>query len=306
MRATRLTVKLGRMLYASELGNTEFIETGLFTDKISGGIPKGKIVILSGQWSVGKSTLAFQMIEAAQKQGLKCLFADVEFSYDSKYATTLGVNNSKLGIIRERTAEEVLDALEKEIDSDKWDLVVIDSMGALSSRVEVEKAAGEKTIGAQAGLVARFIRKVVPVLATNGCTLLCLTHEFTDIMTGKIMASGGAKLGYHASQHIRLKVKYGVSLKQGENVVGKVITAEMKKDKLLGNEKKECDGQLIFGSGFSKQADIWEEAVRKGLTVKQGNTWFLGEEKLGTIGKVREWLKVPENAEKLKSLIANV
>ena len=291
------------MKYASELGATEFIETGLFTDKVTGGIPRGKIVIISGQWSVGKSTLTLQMIEAAQKQGKKCLFADVEFSYDAKYAEALGVDNKKLGIIRERTAEDVLDALEKEIDSDKWDVVVIDSVGALSSRVEVEKSASEKSIGAQAGLVSKFIRKVVPVLAMNGTTLICLTHEFTDIMSGKVMASGGAKLGYHASQHIRLKAKYGVVLKSGDMVLGKVITAEMKKDKLGGREKQEADGQLIFGSGFNKQADIWEEAVRKGIAEKSGNTWSVSGEKLGTISKVREWLKIEANAEKLKEML---
>lgn len=293
------------MKYASEIAATEFIETGLFTDKITGGIPHGKIVIISGQWSVGKSTLTLQMIEAAQKQGKKCLFADVEFSYDAKYAEALGVDNRKLGIIRERTAEDVLDALEKEIDSGKWDIVVIDSIGALSSRVEVEKGAGEKVIGAQAGLVARFIRKVVPVLATNGTTLICLTHEFTDLMTGKVMASGGAKLGYHASQHIRLKAKFGVQLKSGDTVVGKIITAEMKKDKLGGKEKQEADGQMLFGTGFNKQADALQEAQDKGLIEKRGNSYFIGEEKLAVgAAKLRDWAK--ENQERLQNLLKGI
>lgn len=295
------------MKYASELGETEFIQTGLFTDRLTGGLARGKILILSGQWSVGKSTLTLQMIEAAQKQGLKCLFADVEFSYDSKYAQMLGVDNSKLGVIRERTAEDVLDALEKEIDSDKWDIVVIDSIGALSSRVEVEKGAGEKVIGAQAGLVARFIRKVVPVLATNGTTLICLTHEFTDLMTGKVMASGGAKLGYHASQHIRLKAKFGVQLKSGDKVVGKIITAEMKKDKLGGREKEEADGELIFGAGFNKQADALQEALDKGLIEKRGQLYFFQGEKIARgMNGLREKLTEPDFAAKLEELIKGI
>lgn len=272
------------MLYANELGQTEFISTGLFTDRITGGIPKGKIVIVSGQWSVGKTTLILQSIAAAQTQGVKCLLADVEFSYDPQYSAILGVDNSKLGVIRERTAEEVLDALEKEIDTNKFKLFVIDSVGALSSRVEVEKSASEKVIGAQAGLVARFIRKVVPVLATNGTTLICLTHEFTDLMTGKVMASGGAKLGYHASQHIRLKAKFGVQLKSGDKVVGKIITAEMKKDKLGGREREEVDGTLIFGEGFSRSRDQFEEELADGTITREGNTFFRGGEKLG-VGK---------------------
>lgn len=293
------------MIFADKLKDTEFTPTGLFTDKLTGGLARGKIIIVSGQWSVGKSTWCLQALAEAQKQGKKCLFADVEFSYDSKYAQMLGVDNSKLGIIRERTAEDVLDALEKEIDSDKWDVVVIDSIGALSSRVEVEKGAGEKVIGAQAGLVARFIRKVVPVLATNGTTLICLTHEFTDLMTGKIMASGGAKLGYHASQHIRLKAKFGVQLKSGDRVVGKIITAEMKKDKLGGREKEDVDGELIFGSGFNKQADALQEALDKGLIEKRANSYFLGEEKLCVgAAKLRDWAK--EHNEQLQELIKGV
>lgn len=293
------------MIFADKLKDTEFIPTGLFTDKLMGGLARGKIIIVSGQWSVGKSTWCLQALAEAQKQGKKCLFADVEFSYDSKYAQMLGVDNSKLGIIRERTAEDVLDALEKEIDSDKWDIVVIDSIGALSSRVEVEKGAGEKVIGAQAGLVARFIRKVVPVLATNGTTLICLTHEFTDLMTGKVMASGGAKLGYHASQHIRLKAKFGVQLKSGDRVVGKIITAEMKKDKLGGREKEDVDGELIFGSGFNKQADALQEALDKGLIEKRANSYYLNEEKIAVgAAKLRDWAK--ENSEQLQELIKGI
>lgn len=293
------------MKFASDIAETEFIETGLFTDKIMGGIPRGKIIIVSGQWSVGKSTWTLQALAEAQKQGKKCLFADVEFSYDARYAEALGVDNKKLGIIRERTAEEVLDALEKEIDSDKWDIVVIDSVGALSSRVEVEKSAAEKAIGTQAGLVSKFIRKIVPVLSMNGTTLICLTHEFTDIMTGKVMASGGAKLGYHASQHIRLKTpKQGkpAIIKQGDAIIGKLITAELKKDKLMGNERQEADGEMIFGQGFNKQADMLQDALDKGIITKEKTSYYLNGEKLCTgMPKLREWAK--ENNETLKNLI---
>lgn len=291
------------MKYADELEDTKFIATGLFTDKITGGIPRGKILVISGKWSTGKSTLIMQAIASAQKQGLKCLIADVEFSLEKPYVDTLEIDKKKLGVIRTDTAEETLDELESEIGTGKWDLVVIDSIGGLTSRLEAEKTSGEKTIGVQASLVSRFVRKVIPVIAMNDTALVCLTHETTDIMTGAIVAAGGAKLFYHASQHIRLKAKMGVLLKSGENVVGKIITAELKKDKLGGRERAEADGQMLFGSGFNKQADAWEEAVQKGFAAKQGNTWFLGETKLGTISKVREWLKEEKNASHLQELI---
>ena len=117
------------------------------------------------------------------------------------------------------------------------------------------------------------------------------------------MASGGAKLGYHASQHIRLKAKFGVTLKQGDRIVGKVITAEMKKDKVGGKERAEADGSLIFGEGFSKTADLFQDALDKKVITKNGNSYFLGEEKLGMISKVREMMKDESFADKLKSLL---
>lgn len=303
--AYRKGLHYARMIYADSLGQTKFIPTGLFIDKLTGGIPMGKIVIVSGMWSVGKSTLILQAVAAAQQQGIKCLLADVEFSYDPKYSALLGVDNSKLGIIQARTAEEVLDALEKEIDEDKFKLFVIDSVGALSSRVEVEKSAGEKVIAQQASLVSRFIRKTVPMLAMNGSTLICLSHEFTDLLTGRVQASGGAKLGFHASQHIRLKAKMGVLLKNGEVVVGKIITAELKKDKLGGKERAEVDGQLLFNQGFNKQADALQEALDKGLIEKRANSYYLHEEKIAVgAAKLRDWAK--SNSSTLEELIKGI
>lgn len=270
------------MRFASELAKTQFIPTGTFVDKISGGIAKGKILVISGKWSVGKSTLIMQAIAAAQKEGLRCLIADVEFSYETPYASSLGVDNSKLGIIHSSTAEETLDELEKEIGGGKWDIVVIDSIGGLKSRIEDEKAAGEKTIGVQASLVAKFIRKVVPVIAMNGTALVCLTHESTDIMSGAVIAAGGAKLFYHASQHIRLKSKNGANIiKQGDTIVGKVLVAEMKKDKLGGRERAEAEGQLLYGSGFSASADQFQEELDSGRITKVKNTYMRDGEVLG-------------------------
>lgn len=293
------------MIFADKLSDTEFIPTGLFTDRITGGIPRGKVLVISGKWSVGKSTLIMQAIASAQKQGLKCLLADVEFSLEKPYVDTLEIDKSKLGVIRTDTAEETLDELEKEIGSGKWDMVIIDSIGGLTSRIEAEKSSGEKTIGVQASLVSRFIRKIVPVIAMNDTALVCLTHETTDIMSGAIIAAGGSKLFYHASQHIRLKAKMGVLLKNGETVVGKVITAELKKDKLGGKERAEVDGQLLFNQGFNKQADALQEALDKGLIEKRANSYFIGEEKLCVgAAKLRDWAK--SNSSTLEELIKGI
>lgn len=283
----------------------DYIPTGIpsFDKLMGGGFPRGKITILSGQPSVGKSTVSYGAIAEAQKLKLNPLLYDVEFAYDSTYSESLGIDPGKLSILREEYAEEGLDAILEAIESGKYPFIVIDSIGALLSRTVAEKSTGERSIGAQAGIVSTFIRKAVPKLALKNIALVCITHEFTDIMSGKVKASGGDKLMYHSSMHIRLKQKFGVVLKQGDQKIGKVIVAEMKKDKVSGNESKEADAHFLYHEGFSKTADLLDTALEKGIISRIGNTYYLGEEKLGMISKLRILFKDSEFVERIKQFI---
>lgn len=291
---------------ASQLDtNIDYIPTGVpsFDKLMGGGFARGKVTLLSGQPSVGKSTVAYGAVAEAQKLGLTPLLYDVEYAYDADYSRSLGIDAESLSVLREAYAEDGLDHLLEAIESGKYELVIIDSIGALLSRVDAEKASGEKTIGVQASLTAKFIRRAVPLLAIKNIALVCITHEFTDIMTGKVMASGGAKLLYHASQHLRLKNKFGVVLKQGEQKIGKVIVAEMKKNKLGSSESKEADAHFIYSEGFSKTADLLDTALEKGVITKTGNLYYAFGEKIGMISKVRLALKDEQFVEKLKSAL---
>lgn len=279
------------MLYAKDIKTTEVIPSGLFVDKLTGigGIPRGVITEIFGDESIGKSSLCLQLVASAQRQGLNCLWADIEWSYSTLYAESLGVDNNKLGIIRERFAESSLDAIEEAVESGKWDLVVLDSIGGILPRAEAEKESGGKTIGGQAGLIAKFCRKIVPLLKIHNVALVVINHSFVDIMSGKILTSGGKKLSYHKAISIRLKQKFGVVLKQGDRKVGKVVVGEVKKNKEAATEGMELDGQLIFGVGFSAAADLLNDAIDAGVITKKGNTYYFGEEKLGIgLGKVRK------------------
>lgn len=295
------------IISASELDTgLQYIPTGVasFDRLMGGGFARGKITILSGQPSMGKSTVAYSAIGEAQKLGLKALLYDVEYSFDSGYAERMGIEPKKLGVLREPFAEDGLDGVLEAVEGGKYALIVIDSIGALLSRVDAEKASGEKSIGVQAALTAKFIRRVVPMLSVKDCALVCITHEFTDIMSGKIMASGGAKIMYHASQHIRLKQKYGVVLKQGDTKIGKIIVAEMKKNKISSTESQEAEAQFLYTEGFSKTADLLQSAMDAGLFEKTGNTYSFTREKIGTIGKLREWIKNEDNAQAIQALLA--
>lgn len=283
-----------------------YIPTGVsqYDNMLGGGIALGKVTVISGQPSMGKSTLAYSTIAEAQKMGITPVLYDVEYAYDSEYAKSVGVDPENLYVIRAEFAEEGLDMALEVIKKGDCKLIVIDSVGALLPRAAAEKSIGEKTIGGQASLMAQFIRRAVPLLATRDVGLVCLTHEFTDIMTTKVMPSGGAKLMYHASVHIRLKQKFGAVLKSGDKKIGKVIIAEVKKNKLNASESREAEAQFIYGEAFSKAADLLETALARGIITKAGNMHYFKGEKIGLISKVRLALKDPEFAREIEETLA--
>jgi len=296
--------------YANSIEDVDVIPTGLFLDNLTGigGVPRGVITEIFGDESIGKSSVCLQLVASAQKIGLRCLWADVEWSFSPTYAESLGVDNSKLGLIRERFAEATLDAIEEAVDSGKWDLVILDSVGGILPRAEAEKGAEGKTIGGQAGLVAKFCRKIVPLLRIHNVALVVINHSFIDIMSGKLLTSGGKKLGYHKSLSIRLKQKQGVSVKQGDRKVGKVVIGEVRKNKMAGTEGLELDGTLVFGAGFSASADLLGIAIDKGVIYKKGNTYYFGTEKLGIgVNRVRKALEVdPILSDRVKLAVSMV
>lgn len=289
----------------SPFAELSFVSTGLpQLDRIcGGGIPLKRVTIISGPPSQGKSTIALMALAHAQKEGFKTVVLDTEYSADLAYYERCGVDLDELDLEQPEYAEAGLDALEDYFRKNKRVIGLIDSVGGLLPRQEQEKTSSERTIGAQASLVARFIRKIVPILAMNDSALICVTHEFTNILSGKIEASGGMKLSYHASLHFRLKPKFGVVLKQGEKHVGKVVVAEIKKTKVGNTEKQEADLQFIYDSGFNVDSDIMETAKER-LFEKRGQFYFWGDEKIarGEAG-LREAFKDPAFAAKIKQAL---
>lgn len=289
----------------SEYGTVDWISTGLSNlDKIlGGGIPTRRITEISGSYSVGKTTLALTIIANAQREGYTTLWCDQEWAWESLYASTLGVNTKKLGLVQERFAENALDVLESFADKTKNAVIVLDAIGALLPRAEAEKGAEGKVIGGQAGMVAKFCRKIVPILAINNSALIVLNHEFTDIMSGRIMTSGGKKLEYHKSIWLKLR-KANKRVMQGEKQVGDIIEAEIRKNKVAATMKEKCELTMIYGQGFSKEADLIQEALDKNIITKQGQSYFLGEEKIGRgMPALREAFKDQAFADKIALLL---
>lgn len=290
--------------FASESEGYGVISTGLpQLDRVLGigGIPFKKITEISGQWSVGKTSLALSLIKTAQEQGYKCIWIDAEWAWDGEYARALGVDTSKLMLLQTRAAEDSLNELLSYVEKGKDTCIVIDAVGALHAREEAEKDAETRTIGAQSSLIARFCRKIVPMLAINNNTLVVLNHEYTPLMsTGgrpQVMTSGGKKLEYHKSIWIRL-MKTGTHLKQGEDFVGFRVEAEIRKNKCAPTQKQSCELDMFYGKGFSAVSDLLQQAQDKGVITRTGNTFFFLGEKLGTKAKLTEWIK--EHEEEVK------
>ncbi len=240
----------------SEFGKVEGIPTGITAlDEITGvnGIPRRRITLLSGAPAVGKSSLTLALILQAQKLGFKPIFFDVEFSFDEAFAIALGVDLKKLWVIRTGYAEAGLDEMERAINEGGFDLGIIDSIGSLLPKEEKEKPSdGGRTIGAQARITASFVRRMVPILSERNAALVCITHEFTDIGTGRIRPSGGMKMEYHCSLHIRLKRAFGKTVSKLADGTRRVIPieAELKKNKLAPTEGKIASLNFELGKGF--------------------------------------------------------
>lgn len=286
---------------ASEIGDVEVLKTDTFLDELTGiwGLPKERIIEFYGAEKTGKSTASFHVIASAQKQGLTCLLVDVEHSFTPKYASDLGVDLKKLGVIRAITAEEYIQQTLDAVSSKEWDLIVFDSIGSLSSRAELEKEAGEKTIGQQSSLMSVFVRKLAPKISYQKQIFIGINHSRTDIMTGKVLTMGGKAWSEKKKLSIEFREKSGVLLKSGENVVGKVINVRVMKNAVGPTERKEMDVQLIFGSGFRSSGNLAQELLDKGIISKEGNSFFYQEKKIA-VGKGKYDTWVEENKESLK------
>ena len=217
-----------------------------------GGVASKNIFEISGIWSVGKSTLVLQIIGSAQKEGRRCFFLDSEFRFSPAYATTLGVNCEELDYVQEQYAEEALDALEEWASKNKNGLMVLDSIGQLLPREEAEKGSGSKSIGLQARLIGSFTRRIVPIISINNHALILVNHSFTDLTSGRLKTSGGAKLEYAKSVWLTLKRSYGKPAKRSGDGKKTVLflEAEVRKNKLAPTEGMKCELEMIPGQGF--------------------------------------------------------
>jgi recombination protein RecA len=246
-----------------------------------GGLPRGRIVELYGPESSGKSTLAMHVVAEAQRTGGICAYIDAEHAMDPIYARAIGVNVDDLLISQPDTGEQALEICDMLIRSGALDVIVIDSVAALTPRAEIEGEMGDSHVGLQARLMSQALRKVTGNLSKSDTIALFINQlrEKIGVMYGSPeVTPGGRALKFYAS--VRLDIRRIESIKDGTDVVGNRTRVKVVKNKVAA-PFKQAEFDIMYGQGISREGSILDVAVEMGL-VKKAGAWFTYEgEQLG-------------------------
>jgi recombination protein RecA len=246
-----------------------------------GGLPRGRIVEIYGPESSGKTTLATHVVAEAQRNGGTCAYIDAEHAMDPVYARAIGVNVDDLLISQPDTGEQALEITDMLIRSGALDVVVIDSVAALTPRAEIEGEMGDSHVGLQARLMSQALRKITGNLSKSNtiCIFINQLREKIGVIYGSPeVTPGGRALKFYAS--VRIDIRRIESIKDGTDVVGNRTRAKVVKNK-VGAPFKQAEFDIMYGSGISREGSLLDVAVDLGF-VKKAGAWFTYEgEQLG-------------------------
>lgn len=291
-----------------KIENVEVIPTGSLGLDVAmgvGGYPKGRIIEIYGPESSGKTTLAIHAIAEAQKQGGIAAFIDAEHAFDRFYAEKLGVDVDNLWISQPDNGEQALQIADQLISSSAVDILVVDSVAALTPKKEIEGDMGESAVGLQARLMSQALRKLTATISkTNTCCIFInQLREKIGVMFGNPeTTTGGNALKFYSS--VRLDIRRVTSLKDGDNIIGNHVRVKVVKNKVAPPFRK-SEFDIMFGIGINKIGEIVDLGVEFDIIQKSGSWYSYNGSKLGqgrdaTMTLLRD---NPELCEELEGLI---
>jgi len=267
-----------------------------------GGLPKGRVIEIYGPESSGKTTLTLHAIAECQRQGGVCAFIDAEHALDVIYAKNLGVDTDNLLCSQPDFGEQALEILETVIRSGAVDLIVIDSVAALTPKVEIDGDMDDQQVGVQARLMSKALRKITGILHKMNCTVIFINQIRMKIgMTGygsPETTTGGNALKFYSS--VRLDIRRIATLKQAENSIGNRVKVKVVKNK-VAPPFKQAEFDIMFGEGISKMGELVDYGVKLDIVDKAGAWFSYNDSKIGQ-GKENSKVFLRDNPEIAKEI----
>lgn len=275
--------------------DVETVSTGCLSLDLAlgvNGVPRGRIIEIFGPEMSGKTTLALYILAEVQKQGGVAAFVDAEHALDPDYAKKIGVKVNDLLISQPDTGEQALEIVETLVRSNGVDIIVIDSVAALTPKAEIEGEMGDQHMGLQARLMSQALRKLAGIVGKTKTIVIFINQIRMKIgvfFGSPETTTGGTALKFYSS--VRIEVRKAGQIKKGDSVIGNFVRVKIVKNK-VAPPFKTCQFEIMYDEGISISADILDTGVNYGLIKKIGNTYSFNEIKLG-VGRdqAKEFLK---------------
>lgn len=291
-----------------EIAPIDVVPTGALSLDIAlgvGGVPRGRVIEIYGPESSGKTTLALHVVAQAQKKGGLAAFVDAEHALDPEYAKKIGVKVDELLISQPDTGEQALDIVEALVRSGKVDVVVVDSVAALTPRAEIEGDMGDVHMGLQARLMSQALRKLTAVVAKSRTAVIFINQirmKIGVVFGNPETTPGGNALKFYSS--VRLEVRRAAQIKQGEEIIGNRVRAKVVKNK-VAPPFRTAEFDILYNEGISYEGDVLNTGVTHEVLERKGAWFVYGGEKLGQ-GMEQSRLYLKENPKVLSQIVSDI